>query len=204
MESIQTKYKKTSGRYDREVSFEEAYQTFKSSLTPKELKSIEVSFDEGEYADAEEHDEDKNWNSITIRKVGTYAKGGTIAEKYKNDLFPPTIGYPIIPSFEILFNNGRYQLVDIVNTDIISNNNLLQVPIYEQYGSTSYFDIKQNKTGYARKDYSTGSYELKDLEDVSTNIITKDYLKLNPKESVTVKSLSRWLGKKCGKHFRWL
>ena len=184
VESIQTKYKKTSGRYDREVSFEEAYQTFKSSLTPKELKSIEVSFDEGEYADAEEHDEDKNWNSITIRKVGTYAKGGTIAEKYKNDLFPPTIGYPIIPSFEILFNNGRYQLVDIVNTDIISNNNLLQVPIYEQYGSTSYFDIKQNKTGYARKDYSTGSYELKDLEDVSTNIITKDYLKLNPKESV--------------------
>jgi ppGpp synthetase/RelA/SpoT-type nucleotidyltranferase len=78
VESIQTKYKKTSGRYDREVSFEEAYQTFKSSLTPKELKSIEVSFDEGEYADAEEHDEDKNWNSITIRKVGTYAKGGTI------------------------------------------------------------------------------------------------------------------------------
>ena len=78
VESIQTKYKKTSSRYDREVSFEEAYQTFKSSLTPKELKSIEVSFDEGEYADAEEHDEDKNWNSITIRKVGTYAKGGLI------------------------------------------------------------------------------------------------------------------------------
>ena len=77
VESIQTKYK-PSGRYDREVSFEEAYQTFKSSLTPKELKSIEVSFDEGEYADAEEHDKDKNWSSITIRKVGTYAKGGEI------------------------------------------------------------------------------------------------------------------------------
>ena len=113
-----------------------------------------------------------------------YAKGGAIAEKYQNDLFPATIGYPIIPSFEILFDDGRYRLVDIINKDLNSNNNLLQVPIYQKYGYTSYFDIKQNKMGSASKDYSTGSYELKDLEDVSPNTITKDYLKLDPEKSV--------------------
>jgi len=74
--SNQTKYKSGGynwdGRpaiYDREVSFEEAYDTFNSALTPEERKSIKVSFDEEEYADVEEHDADKNWQTITIHNV---------------------------------------------------------------------------------------------------------------------------------------
>jgi hypothetical protein len=106
VESTQTKSKSGGynwdgrpSKYGREVSFKEAYETFKSSLTPKELKSIKVSFDDGEYADAEEHDRDKSWSSITIHKVGSYAKGGAM-----DDLGNPT-DKKVIEEMEVFIEN---------------------------------------------------------------------------------------------------
>ena len=55
-------------KYDREVPFNEAFENFKRSLTKEESESISVSFNGGEYADAEEHDAKKSWTEITIMR----------------------------------------------------------------------------------------------------------------------------------------
>lgn len=62
-------------KYEREPTFEEAYNAFYSALTPKERKLIKISNDSGEFADAEEHDQVKDWESITITKVDNASKG---------------------------------------------------------------------------------------------------------------------------------
>ena len=50
------------------LSWKEAKDKFKQSLTKEELDSIEISFNSEDYADAEEHDTEKTYNTLTIKK----------------------------------------------------------------------------------------------------------------------------------------
>jgi hypothetical protein len=54
--------------YGQNVSFKDALWEFKRSLTAEEAESILISSSSGEYADAEEHDKEKNWRGITIKR----------------------------------------------------------------------------------------------------------------------------------------
>lgn len=75
--SNQTKYKKggycgITGRplqYGQSVSFKDALSAFKQSLTLEEAEAIKISSESQEYADVEEHDEEREWTEITISKV---------------------------------------------------------------------------------------------------------------------------------------
>ncbi len=55
-------------KYGRSVSFKDALWEFKRLLTAEEAESILISSRSGEYADAEEHDEEKNWRNIIIKR----------------------------------------------------------------------------------------------------------------------------------------
>ena len=54
--------------YSPLLSWGEAEIKFKNSLTKDELESIKISYETEEYADAEEHDEETTYNTITITK----------------------------------------------------------------------------------------------------------------------------------------
>jgi hypothetical protein len=55
-------------KYKTTRSLSDGYKVFKQSLTKDELDSIKVSFNSEDYADAEEHDTEKRYSTITIKK----------------------------------------------------------------------------------------------------------------------------------------
>jgi len=67
------------------LSWKEAKDKFKQSLTKEELDSIQISFNSEDYADAEEHDTEKTYNSLTIKKIEKpiEVKSSSIDDKIK-------------------------------------------------------------------------------------------------------------------------
>ena len=61
-------YENYSDKYKTYRSLKDGFKIFKQSLTKDELDSIEFSFNSEEYADAEEHDMEKTYSTLTIRK----------------------------------------------------------------------------------------------------------------------------------------
>lgn len=69
IESNQTKDKRDPGaRYDHDVPFEDALYAFKKSLTPAEATMIEISKGDEEYADVEDHDTDREFTTVKIKR----------------------------------------------------------------------------------------------------------------------------------------
>ena len=56
-------------KYGQSVSFEDALEVFKKSLTQEEAQSIKISSESEEYADVEEHDDEREWTEITIKRI---------------------------------------------------------------------------------------------------------------------------------------
>jgi len=56
-------------KYGQSVSFTDALEAFKRSLTPEEAQSIKISSESEEYADVEEHDDEREWTEITIKRI---------------------------------------------------------------------------------------------------------------------------------------
>lgn len=73
--SLQVKAEEYAWQFDRyskyasSLSWPDAEAKFKKSLTPEELKSISIKYGSGEYADAEEHDQEKTYRKITVTKI---------------------------------------------------------------------------------------------------------------------------------------
>jgi hypothetical protein len=61
--------------YSPLLTWKEAVDRFKESLTKDELNSIEISYKKEEYADLEEHDTEKYHKQIFV-KLKKYEKGG--------------------------------------------------------------------------------------------------------------------------------
>lgn len=68
IESNQTMEKNTGGKYDQSYSFEDALDTFKKNLTDDEAAMIEISTKDEEYADVEDHDYEKEFTTVKIKK----------------------------------------------------------------------------------------------------------------------------------------
>jgi len=73
-------YANFSDKYQSQKTMSEAYSDFYKSLTNEEKKLIEVQSGSEEYADAEEHDRNKIYRSITIRKKQNMQQGGTVGD----------------------------------------------------------------------------------------------------------------------------
>ena len=71
--------------YSPLLSWKEAKDKFKNSLTKEELDSIQISFNSEDYADAEEHDTEKTYSTITIKKIEKpiEVKSSSIDDKIK-------------------------------------------------------------------------------------------------------------------------
>jgi hypothetical protein len=63
-------------KYASSLSWADAEDKFKKSLTADELNSIEISYSKEEYADLEEHDTEKYHKQIVV-KLKKYEKGGS-------------------------------------------------------------------------------------------------------------------------------
>lgn len=53
--------------YSSPLSWKDAEKKFKESLTPKELKMIEISYTKERFADAESHDQEKYYKEIIVK-----------------------------------------------------------------------------------------------------------------------------------------
>ena len=95
--------------YSPLLSWKEAKDKFKNSLTKEELDSIQISFNSEDYADAEEHDTEKTYSTITIKKNENFKKGGGVSSW--NTLTIEKIGknfpYKLNALNEILQNAGE-------------------------------------------------------------------------------------------------
>jgi hypothetical protein len=74
-------YENFMDKYKTERSLSDGYKVFKQSLTKDELDSIQVSFNSEDYADAEEHDTQKRYGTITIKKNEKFVKGGGVKNR---------------------------------------------------------------------------------------------------------------------------
>jgi hypothetical protein len=81
-------YENFMDRYKTEKSMSQAYSDFYKSLTDEEKKLIEVKTASEQYADAEEHDRNKSYRTITIRKKQNMEKmkiGGSVKSLKRGD-----------------------------------------------------------------------------------------------------------------------
>ena len=82
-------YENFMDKYKTERTLSDGFKIFKQSLTKEELDSIQISFNSEDYADAEEHDTQKRYSTITIKKKENFKKGGIVVTSIKD-----------IPNFE--------------------------------------------------------------------------------------------------------
>jgi hypothetical protein len=76
-------YENFMDRYKTQKSMSQAYSDFYKSLTDEEKKLIQVKTASEQYADAEEHDRNKSYRTITIRKKQNMEKmktGGVVGQ----------------------------------------------------------------------------------------------------------------------------
>ena len=78
-------YENFMDKYKTERTLSDGFKIFKQSLTKEELDSIQISFNSEDYADAEEHDTQKRYSTITIKKKENFKKGGRIIGTYYFD-----------------------------------------------------------------------------------------------------------------------
>ena len=95
-------YENFMDKYKTERTLSDGFKIFKQSLTKEELDSIQISFNSEDYADAEEHDTQKRYSTITIKKKENFKKGGSVDEtmhffvvRDKNDKNYNRVGYSI-------------------------------------------------------------------------------------------------------------
>ena len=72
--------------YPIRLSWSEAEDMFKKSLTKDELNSIEISYTTDEYADIEEHDVEREYRNIIVKKKAIITNTTTPVKKYAFDL----------------------------------------------------------------------------------------------------------------------
>ena len=75
-------YENFMDKYKTERTLSDGFKIFKQSLTKEELDSIQISFNSEDYADAEEHDTQKRYSTITIKKKENFKKGGSVKNGY--------------------------------------------------------------------------------------------------------------------------
>ena len=80
-------------KYKTERSLSDGFKIFKQSLTKEELDSIQISFNSEDYADAEEHDTQKRYSTITIKKKENFKKGGGVDEQVYIDYMNKEKGF---------------------------------------------------------------------------------------------------------------
>ena len=74
-------YENFMDKYKTERTLSDGFKIFKQSLTKEELDSIQISFNSEDYADAEEHDTQKRYSTITIKKKENFKKGGSVIDE---------------------------------------------------------------------------------------------------------------------------
>jgi hypothetical protein len=76
----------TRSGFRETLSWEEAESAFKKLLTEDEKNLIEISYNSEEYADAEEHDAETEYKTITVFRKDLMAKGGEVKATKNEDI----------------------------------------------------------------------------------------------------------------------